>query len=258
MHLPVVAELPDGSWLTHINDPRAVSARVHKNAKRRRRGKLPPDTSPLPGLTVRVIEFWVSAAAAGGAVRTERYRLITTVRNWQQAPAADLASGYAWRWAAETGFAEFKTCLRGAGRILRGRTPELARQELWAHLALYQAIRAIICLAAAGAGIDPDRISFTATLHAIRRTIALARTSPAAALAETEAAIMTELIPQRHGRLCVRAVTHPCSPYPSRRNHQGPISQHAQPTITTRRPSHPPHATTDQPKHPHNPQNQPP
>jgi len=258
MHLPVVAELPDGSWLTHINDPRAVSARVHKNAKRRRRGTLPPDTSPLPGLTVRVIEFWVSAAAGNGAVRTERYRLITTVRNWQQAPAADLAGGYAWRWAAETGFAEFKTYLRGAGRILRGRTPELARQELWAYLALYQAIRAIICLAAAGAGLDPDRISFTATLHAIRRTIPLARTSPAAALAETEAAIVTELIPQRHGRLCVRAVTHPSSPYPSRRNHKGPISQHAQPTITIRHPNHPPHATTDQPKHPHNPQNHPP
>lgn len=38
-------------------------------------------------------------------------------------------------------------CLRGAGRILRGRTPDLSRQELWAHLARYQAIRVVICLA---------------------------------------------------------------------------------------------------------------
>ena len=46
--------------------------------------------------------------------------------------------------------------LRGPGRVLRGRTPELARQELWAYLAVYQAIRAIIVRAAAGAGLDPD------------------------------------------------------------------------------------------------------
>ena len=260
LHLPVVTQLPDGSWLSVIADPAAVRRRTVRNGARRRRGsKLPPDTAPVAGITVRVIEFWVAIATGdGGAVRTERYRLITTMRDWQRAPAADLAAGYAWRWAAETGFAEFKTYLRGAGRILRGRTPQLARQELWACLALYQAIRAVICLAAAGAGLDPGRISFTAALHAIRGTVTLARTSPAAALAQTEAAILTELIPRRHGRLCVRAVTRPSSPYPSRRNHKGPISQHAQHTVTIHRPAQPPHITTDQPKHPQNPQNQPP
>jgi hypothetical protein len=259
LHLPVVAALPDGSWLSVIPDPAATRRRTVRNGARRRRGsKLPPDAGPVPGITVRVIEFWVTVAAGDGAVRTERYRLITTVTGWQQAPAADLAAGYAWRWAIETGFAEFKTYLRGAGRILRGRTPQLARQELWAYLALYQAIRAVICLTAAAAGLDPDRISFTAALHAIRRTLTLARTSPAAALAETEASLLTELVPERHGRLCVRAVTRPSSPYPSRRNRQGPISQHTQCTVTIRRPSQPSHTTTDQPKHPPNPQNQPP
>jgi hypothetical protein len=69
---------------------------------------------------------------------------------------------------------------------------------------------------------------------------------------------LTELIPQRHGRVCVRAVTRPSSPYPSRRNRHGPLSQHAQCTVTIRRPNQPPHTTTDQPKYPQNPQNQPP
>ena len=76
-----------------------------------------------------------------------------------------------YRWLIETGYRECKTYLRGPGRLLRGRTPDLARQELWAYLAIYQAIRAIIVRAAAGAGLDPDRISFTATLHAAQRTI---------------------------------------------------------------------------------------
>ena len=70
-----------------------------------------------------------------------------------------------------------KTCLRGPGRVLRGRTPDLARQELWAYLAIYQAIRALIARAAAGAGLDPARISFTAALNAAQRTLG---TSPAA------------------------------------------------------------------------------
>ena len=259
MHLPVVRELPDGSWLTHVNDPAAVRRRTVRNGCRRRRGsKLGPDTGPLPGITVRVIEFWLTIAADDGTVRTERYRLITTLADHRRYPAGQLAAGYAWRWAIETGLAEFKTYLRGPGRILRGRTPDLARQELWAYLVIYQAIRAVICLAAAGAGLDPDRISFTATLHAVRRTLPLARTSPAAALAETEASILTELIPRREGRVCVRAVARPSSPFPSKPNAKGPISQHAECAITIRRPDQPPQTTTDQAKNPKNPKNQPP
>jgi len=143
MHLPVARELPDGSWLAHVNDPAAVQARHGKNGMRRRRGSaLPPDTSPLPGITVRVIEFTVTVATGDGATRTERYRLITTLLDWRRCPAAELAAGYSWRWAIETGFREFKTYLRGPGRRLRGQAPELARQELWAYLCVYQAIRA--------------------------------------------------------------------------------------------------------------------
>jgi hypothetical protein len=250
-HLPVMAELPDGSWLAHVNDPRAVAARANKNGQRRRRGSvLPPETGPLPGITVRVIEFILTVAADDGGTRTERYRLITTLTDWRACPAADLAAGYAWRWAIETGYREFKTYLRGPGRRLRGRTPGLARQELWAYLVIYQAIRAVIARAAAGPGLDPDRISFTATLHAARRTILTARASMPAALARTEAEILTSLVPGRDGRICPRAVNKRTSPYSSKRNHTGPLSQHARYTVTLTTPRTPQHATTDQDKHP--------
>ena len=259
LRLPVVTALPDGSWLTRIPDPAAVRRRVHRNGQRRRRGSKPgPDAGPLPGITVRVIEFWLTVATGDGAVRTERYRLITTLLDRHAAPAPALAAGYAWRWAIETGFAELKTCLHGPGRILRGRTPDLARQELWAFLAVYQAIRAVICLAAAGAGLDPGRISFTAALHAVRRTLPLARTSPAAALAGTETALLTELIPPRQGRVCPRAVTRPSSSYQSRGNHKGPISQHADTTVTIRHPAQASRTRTEQAKQLRNPGNHPP
>jgi hypothetical protein len=252
-HLPVVHPLPDGSWLTHVNDPRAVTARLRKNGMRRRRGStLPAETGPLPGITVRVIEFTVTVTTDGGGTRTELYRLLTTLTDWRAYPAADLAAGYAWRWAIETGFREFKTYLRGPGRVLRGRTPELARQELWAYLVIYQAIRVLIARAAAGAGLDPDRLSFTAAIHAARRTTITARTSMDTALTDTEAAILAAPVPRRDYRLCPRAVKKPVSPYPSRTTHDGPISQHATYAITPTAPATTTRTTTDQPRHPAN------
>jgi hypothetical protein len=259
LHLPVTRPLPDGSWLSVITDPAAAGARARNNARRKRRGtKNPRPDRPLPAITVRVIEFTLAVATSDGRTRTERYRLITTLLDHRAAPASVLAAGYAWRWAIETGFREFKTYLRGPGRILRGRTPDLARQELWAYLIIYQAIRAVICLAAASARIDPDRISFTATLHAVRRTLAAARTSPDAALTETEADILTDLLPQRHARVCVRAVTQPSSPYRSRRNTKEPISQHASYTVTIHHPGRAPRLPPSQPKQPANRENRPP
>jgi hypothetical protein len=220
----------------------------HKNGKRRRRGSLlPPETGPLPGITVRVIAFTVTVTGDDGKTRTERYRLLTTLTGWHAHPGAGLAGCYAWRWAIETGYRECKTYLRGPGRRLRGRTPDLARQELWAYLAVYQAIRVIIVRAAAGAGIDPDRISFTAALHAIRRTLPAARDHMPAALAGVEAEILTSLVPERHGRIYPRAVTKPISPYPSRRVRPGPVAQHAQYTITTTPPATPALTRPDNP-----------
>jgi hypothetical protein len=258
--LPVLCPLPDGSWLSELNDPAETRRRAVRNWKRRASGgKLPPDTGPLPGrITVRVIAFTLTVTKDDGTVSTEDYRLITTLLDHRAAPAKALAGGYAWRWAIETGYREFKACLRGAGRILRGRTPELARQELWAYLIIYQAIRAVIALAAAGARLDPDRISFTTTLHAIRRTLTAARTSPDAALAETEADITATLVPERHGRVCPRAVNQPVSRYPSKKNRKEPVSQHASYTVTTTRPDQAPRTPASQPEHPASQHDQPP
>ena len=250
MRLPVTGVLPDGSWLARVSNPRAVAAQGDKNKKRRRRGSaLPPDTGPLPGITVRVIEFWLTVTAGDGTARTERYLLITTLRDWRACPAPALAAAYARRWAVETVYQEFKTCLRGPGRKLRARTPDLARQELWAYLIIYQALRGIAAYAAAGTrGLDPGRISFTATLHAARRTITTARHDMRSALAQTETEILSALVPRRDGRVSVRAVKQPMSAYKSKRNHQGPLSHHATVTLTITPPAPTTHTTTHQHK----------
>jgi hypothetical protein len=259
MDLTVLRKLPDGSALAHVNDPAAVHARNRRNGQRRRRGStLPPETGPLPGMRVRVIEFTVTVTADDGSTRTGQYRLITTLLDWRAYPAADLAACYARRWAIETGFRELKTVLRGHDRLLRGRTPELARQELWAYLAVYQALRTLITRAAAGAGLDPGRISFTAARDAAERTLG---TSPAAlddALASAEAEMLDALVPLREERICQRAVSKTRSPRKSRPGRAGPLAQHGTYTTTITPPGRPAENTSSQPKQPAHPVNNPP
>jgi len=69
---------------------------------------------------------------------------------------------------AETGYLHLKKTLRGARRVLRGRSVALARQEVWAFLVVHNMIATIAAQAAALTGTDPDTISFTAVLSLVR------------------------------------------------------------------------------------------
>jgi hypothetical protein len=258
MQLAVIRELPDGSALAHVSNPAAVHARNRRNGQRRRRGSsLPPETGPLPGMRVRVIEFRLEVTADDGSTRTGRYRLMTTLLDWRAFPAPDLAAAYARRWAVETGFGELKTILRGHDRLLRGRTPDLARQEVWAYLAIYQALRTLITRAAARDGLDPARISFATARNAAERTLG---TSPAAlgeALDGAETEMLRTLVPPREGRIWPRAKKSRPASRP-RRDRPGPLARHATYTVTITTAGRPAPTTTGQAKQPAQPVNDPP
>lgn len=159
--LPVLEVLADGSFLSRIADP-AVSTRL------RRRKTDPKD---IPGITVRVIEYSVSAEddTAAGEVG-ELFCLATTLTDHQAYPLEDFPDRYAERWQLETAIGDVETRLRGGPDVvLRSKSPAMVRQEIYALLCVYQAIRHLIATGAEPAGLDPDRISFTRTLQAVRR-----------------------------------------------------------------------------------------
>ena len=61
-------------------------------------------------------------------------------------------------------------------RVLRCKTPEMVRKELWAHILAYNLIRTIIAQAASKHGLEPRSISFKGaiqTLEAFQPVIAL-------------------------------------------------------------------------------------
>ena len=110
-----------------------------------------------------------------------RYRLVTSLLDPAQAPAAELAALYHERWEIETALDELKTHLRGANIVLRSKTPDLVRQEFYGLLMAHFAVRALMHEAALKAGADPDQLSFLHAVRVVRRKLAAFHAIPPSA-----------------------------------------------------------------------------
>jgi hypothetical protein len=173
LSLPAIEILPDGSYLSVLVSPQLKGkARQHVIEAARAGGDLDPDKARH----VRVIEYEVPGRDGDG--KAELIALITTITEWQQAPAAGLAQACHERWEHETGNKQLKTYLRGPGRVLRSRSPDMVRQEIYGYMLTHHAISALICQAATEAGIDPDRVRFKRTVRVARRALAPAAFPP--------------------------------------------------------------------------------
>ena len=173
--LPAIQVLPDGTYLTVIMDSAIRGPRRDKILAAARAGH---DLSTHPHATgtngwpvarlARVIEYDVPDRTGNGT--GELIALLTTITNPIDARADELAAAYHQRWEEETANDQLKTHLRGPGRVLRSRLPDLVHQEIWAYLIVHHAICALTAKASAAADLDPDRISFAKALRLIRRT----------------------------------------------------------------------------------------
>jgi len=158
--LPVLEVLPDGTYLSRIADPDA-------SRRMRRKGA---DSRDIPGIPVRVIEY--SVTSEDGSEISETFTLVTDLLDPDALSAPQAAAAYARRWDLETCFDELETSVRGgAAVVLRSKSPPMIRQEIYAMLCCYQAIRTLISHAAGDAGIDPLRVSFTIARDAVRSRI---------------------------------------------------------------------------------------
>ena len=149
MRLACEERLPDGSYLSHFY-PSERDWRHKAN-----------------GVPVRVIDYCLDGVADAEPI----YRLVTTIFNHEKAPAAQLAALYHERWEIETALDELKTHLRGAGIVLRSKTPDLVRQEFYGLMMAHFAIRGLMHEAALKADDDPDRLSFLHAVRVVRRKL---------------------------------------------------------------------------------------
>jgi hypothetical protein len=181
LELPVLRVLGDGTYLTVLIKPSVRGRRRERLLTAARDGLDLTDINTVPdafderGLPVvhlaRVIEYDVPDRVGSGT--GEVIVLLTTVLDLggdDGARADELAAAYHERWEQETANDQLKTHLRGPGRVLRSRLPDLAYQEIWAYLIIHHAISALTARASAAADLDPDSISFAKALRLIRRT----------------------------------------------------------------------------------------
>ena len=149
LRLPRETVLADGSYLTTVYPS--------EKDRRHRTG----------GVRVRVVEYRLEGIAGAEPL----YRLVSTILDAAIAPAAELAALYHERWEIEAALAELKTQLRGARVVLRSKTPELVKQEVWGLLLAHFAVRGLMHEAALQADEDPDRLSFSHTVRVVRRKL---------------------------------------------------------------------------------------
>ncbi|QKW39024.1 IS4 family transposase [Actinomadura sp. NAK00032] len=158
--LPVIKWLPDGSYLSYSANRRARTAA----SKRLAAGTM--ELTELPGLYVRVVEYEVTNRG-----EDELFTLVTTILDPLDAPATELAAAYHERWEIEAAIGEMKTHQKGAGALLRSKSPEMVEQELWGMLLTYYGVRHLMAEAADQAELDPDRLSFIRSLRIVRRQV---------------------------------------------------------------------------------------
>jgi hypothetical protein len=160
LKLPIQENLPDGSFLSFIQDSR------NKNS---------------PKLPVRIIEYTLrDEVDPSGAepIGQEKYRLFTNIFDHKAAPAGELAAMYHERWKIENMYGELKKSLFHGLLTLRSKTPELVLQELWGLILFHYCLRSMMAESAIRAGVNPDKLSFIKCVRIIRRKLPLVAASP--------------------------------------------------------------------------------
>lgn len=166
VELPVLQWLPDGSCLSLICDPKI---RGRRRGELIRRGRNGTRVDPGQGYLVRVVEYDIPDREGNGT--REVICVMTSILDPAEATAEELAAAYHERREFEGLIDEAKTHQRGPARILRSKSPDMARQEIWALLLTHYGIRRLMCNAADEIGEDPDRLSFMRSLRVIRRQV---------------------------------------------------------------------------------------
>ncbi len=152
-----------------------------------------PDT-----LTVRVIKYYIPSSG----YRTKYVILVTTLLDPEVYPTTEIMRLYGQRWNVELDLKHLKTTL--GMDILRGKTPEMVRKEIYTYLLAYNLLLTLMWEAGTTYKIDPLRLSIQGTRQHLDNFIpqlAFASNQKRVQLYQVLLKIIAhELVPQRQGR----------------------------------------------------------
>jgi hypothetical protein len=114
-------------------------------------------------LTIRECRFKIKQPG----FRCKEIVIATTLLDTDEFTVHDLAELYRARWNAELDLMSLKSVMQMD--VLRCKTPELVRKEIWTHILAYNLIRTIMSQAATKHDVKPRSISFKGTLQTLQR-----------------------------------------------------------------------------------------
>ena len=208
--LSPIRSLGDGSYLAHMYP------RSHDRQRERH------------GVIVRVIRYTLDDPQRVG--HGEVHRLVTNLLDAELYPAAELIPLYHQRWEQELTWDEQKTHLdprrTSKPTHLRSQTSAGVAQELYALSLGHFVVRALMTEAAAAAGVDPDRLSFTGCWHLLRCRLPECDGRTPDAWSRWWHGLLAEMAreqiePRRH-RLNPRVIKRKMSKWPKKRPHHRP------------------------------------
>lgn len=112
-------------------------------------------------LTIRELRIRVEQPG----FRTKAIIVVTTLLDPEAFTKSDLAQIYRARWNQELDLRSIKITLQMD--VLRCKTPELVRKEIWTHILAYNLIRTIMAQAATEHDLAPRTISFKGTVQTL-------------------------------------------------------------------------------------------
>jgi hypothetical protein len=115
-----------------------------------------PDALAVCRVRLRVVE---------AGFRTKSIVMATTLREPDGASRKELTDLYRMRWQAELDLRSLKETLRLG--VLRGKTPDRVRKEVWSHLLAYNLIRTVMTQAAQEYQLLPGELSFKGAVQTL-------------------------------------------------------------------------------------------
>ena len=97
--------------------------------------------------------------------RSQSFVVVTTLLDPEETSREDLALLYRARWNNELDLRSIKSTMQMD--VLRCKTPELVRKEVWTHILAYNLIRTVMAQAALRHDVEPRTISFKGALQTL-------------------------------------------------------------------------------------------
>ena len=171
----------------------------------------PSEWQTLPDqITLREVRFVIT----GPGQRAKEVILITTLLDSVEVPRQDLEDLYERRWDIEVNLRSLKSVMQMD--VLRTKTPEMVRKEVWTHLLAYNLIRTAMAKAAEEHDLLPTQISFKGTLQTLAAYRDLLFHGPLTAdwFEQMMHAIASHVVGNRPNRYEPRAIKRRPKPHP--------------------------------------------